>query len=86
MLTTRVEPSVTLQLVIIATERNWHMTDKIMRRPDVEAMTGLGRSTIYDWMAKGKFPKPVRLGLRAVGWRESDIIGWMKDLNPSDAV
>jgi len=29
-------------------------------------------------MAEGNFPKPVQLGKRAVGWRESDIAAWLQ--------
>jgi len=52
----------------------------IIRRPAVEAKTGLSTSTIYDKMAKGEFPKPRRLGKRAVGWLESDIDAWIAEL------
>ncbi|TWR54674.1 AlpA family phage regulatory protein [Pseudomonas marginalis] len=34
--------------------------------PTVE-ITGLGRSTIYKYIAEGAFPKPVSLGERSVG-------------------
>jgi len=53
------------------------MAHKILRRPDVEARTGLARSTIYDWMKRGEFPLPVALGARLVGWRESEIEEWL---------
>lgn len=53
------------------------MADRILRRPDVEARTGLSRSTLYAWMARGDFPQPVALGARLVGWRESDIDAWL---------
>jgi prophage regulatory protein len=53
------------------------MAHKILRRPDVEARTGLARSTIYDWMKRGEFPQPVALGARLVGWREHDIEEWL---------
>lgn len=52
----------------------------ILRRPDVESRTGLSRSSIYDGMSKGTFPQAVKLGVRAVGWRESDIINWLNNL------
>lgn len=52
-------------------------TDRILRRTEVEALTGLSRSTIYDWMKKGTFPKPVALGARMVGWRTSSIAEWL---------
>lgn len=54
------------------------MAERILRRPDVEARTGLSRSTIYDWMKRGEFPKPVALGARLVGWRESDVTAWLE--------
>lgn len=49
----------------------------VHRRPAVERMTGLSRSTIYSMMAEGMFPKPIKLGKRAVGWMESDISDWL---------
>ena len=57
------------------------MVSTILRRPDVEAVTGLSRSTIYKWMDEGSFPKPVKLGPRAVGWREVDINDWLNKLS-----
>lgn len=50
----------------------------ILRRPAVEAKTGLPRSTIYDKMAKGEFPQSVKIGARAVGWLESEIADWQQ--------
>lgn len=50
----------------------------ILRRHDVERVTGLPRSTIYDKVAKGEFPRPIQLSARAVGWLESEIVEWQK--------
>jgi len=50
----------------------------ILRRPAVERITGLSRSTIYAMMAEGDFPKPIKLGKRAVGWREADLASWLE--------
>lgn len=60
------------------------MTKQVYRRPDVERITGLSRSTLYAMMAEGTFPKPVKLGKRAVGWREADISAWL-DSRAQDA-
>jgi prophage regulatory protein len=49
-----------------------------LRLPEVRKRTGLSRSSIYDYSRKGKFPRPVRLGLRGVGWPESEITAWIK--------
>lgn len=51
---------------------------RIIRRPSVEARTGLSRSTIYLKIAQGSFPRPVTLGLRAVGWIESEVDAWIQ--------
>jgi len=54
------------------------MTYKILRRREVEARTGLSRSTLYNMMADGSFPRPLKLGARAVGWPESEIAAWFE--------
>ncbi|OWY15560.1 DNA-binding protein [Thioclava sp. F34-6] len=55
------------------------MQERIYRRPDVEKLVGLSRSTLYAMMAEGSFPKPVKLGKRAVGWRETDLHIWLNN-------
>ena len=54
------------------------MKDRLLRRREVEIITGLSRSSIYRLMKEGDFPRPVRVGPTAVRWRESDIEAWMK--------
>jgi len=54
------------------------MAEKLLRRPEVEPRTGLSRSTLYDWMQRGEFPQPVKLGARLVAWRESDVVAWLE--------
>jgi prophage regulatory protein len=51
---------------------------RMMRLPEVKAITGLSRSTIYSRMALGMFPKQVCLGRRAVGWLEDEIQDWLQ--------
>jgi prophage regulatory protein len=50
----------------------------VLRRNEVEKATGLPRSTIYEKMAKGEFPKPIKLSAKSVGWLENEIIDWQK--------
>ena len=38
------------------------------RLPQVKTETGLGRSSIYAQIKDGLWTRPIRLGLRAVGW------------------
>ena len=52
---------------------------KILRLKEVLARTGLGRSSVYKFIAEGVFPKPVSLGDRAVGWVEEEIDSWIKE-------
>ena len=52
-------------------------TQNLKRLPDVLNRVGYSRSTIYQLMAEGKFPKPINLGARAVAWLESDIDAWI---------
>ncbi|WGW02327.1 helix-turn-helix transcriptional regulator [Tropicibacter oceani] len=53
---------------------------RILRRREVEAVTGLSRSTIYAKVADGSFPKPLKLGKRAVGWSEVSLQEWLNAL------
>lgn len=56
---------------------NTHPSPVILRRKQVEARTGLARSTIYDRIKCGTFPAPISLGEKAVGWIESEIDAWL---------
>ncbi|MCW5715717.1 MAG: AlpA family phage regulatory protein [Bauldia sp.] len=51
---------------------------RIMRRPEVQSRTGLSRSSIYAAVAAGTFPQPVKLGTRAIGWREHEVAAWLR--------
>ncbi len=50
---------------------------KFLRRHQVECLTGLSRSSIYAMMTDGSFPKQVKIGRRAVAWKEADVLMWM---------
>jgi len=50
---------------------------RLVRLKEVIDCTGLGRSTIYKYVAQGTFPKPVSLGDRCVGWVESEVHDWI---------
>jgi prophage regulatory protein len=52
---------------------------KILRRKQVEAHTGLSRSTIYAWVRDGIFPAPISLGPKAVGWLQSELDAWLTE-------
>ena len=50
--------------------------EKLLRLPEVEALTGLKKTSLYNGAHAGTFPKPIRLSARAVAWRESDLLAW----------
>ncbi len=53
------------------------MSTMILRLPAVKARTGLSRSTIYAFVDCGKFPRPISLGARAVGWVDAEVDAWV---------
>jgi len=53
--------------------------ENILRLRAVLARTGLTRSMAYALLKEGRFPKPINLGTRAVGWLESEIDGWIAE-------
>jgi len=55
------------------------MAQALLRLPTVKERTGLSRSTIYHRISDGTFPKPINIGIRAVGWLESDIDKWIDE-------
>lgn len=55
------------------------MSARIIRLRDVMAMTGLSRSTLYEYIKNGIFPAQIKLGIRCVGWIEHDVQQWIKN-------
>lgn len=51
--------------------------DSILRLNSVIEITGLSRSSIYNYIKAGTFPRPLKLGLRAVGWLASEVFEWI---------
>ncbi len=52
---------------------------RLIRRKEVQAKTGLGASSIYAMMQQGKFPKAVNISERRVAWIESDVDQWINE-------
>jgi len=63
----------------MATDSRGALGRTILRRKQVEAATGLSRSTIYARIQAGTFPSPVALGGRAVGWDSAAIERWIAE-------
>lgn len=56
-------------------------TTGFLRLAGVLAVVTLGKSTVYDWIGKGKFPKPVKLGTRTSAWRVEDVRAFIANPN-----
>ncbi len=52
---------------------------KFIKLREVMNLTGLGRTSIYNYMAINQFPKTVSLGARSVAWIESEIQDWIAE-------
>ena len=60
------------------------MSIRLLRRPEVEKLTGLSRSSIYALMDRGEFPRPRRIGQRAVAWDEAALERWLATREVAD--
>jgi len=58
-------------------------TYNVLRMKDLPKKIGYQPSTIYELIAKGKFPPPFKLvqGGRAAGWLEATIDDWIASRN-----
>lgn len=54
--------------------------DRIVRQKEVCHLTGLSKTSLYREVAEGRFPPPLRLGPRMVGWRLSTVQQWVQEL------
>jgi prophage regulatory protein len=54
------------------------MNQRLIRLPQVKSMVGLGRSSIYDKIKRGEFPKQIKLG-RSSGWVEAEVQVWISE-------
>lgn len=52
---------------------------RLLRLREVCRTTGLCRSMIYRMQAENRFPRRVKIGVRAVGWLEDEVAQWLAD-------
>ena len=50
---------------------------RMLRLRAVEERTGLARSSVYRAMREDNFPRPARVGRRAVAWVEAEVEAWL---------
>ena len=53
------------------------MTTKLIKLHEVKRITSLSRSTIYQAIIDGRFPKPFKTGARGVAWLEQEVLDWI---------
>jgi prophage regulatory protein len=54
---------------------------RLLRLADVSMMVGLKRSAIYRYVAEGRFPAPIRVGIRSVRWKLADVLAWRSEVS-----
>ena len=53
---------------------------QLLRRPDVERITGLKRLTLLRMVKRGDFPAPLKVGPQLRAWRVRDVQSWIDGL------
>ncbi len=53
------------------------LLDPVLKLPEVLRATALCKTSLYEMIKNDEFPSPIKLGRRAVGWKQSTIIDWI---------
>jgi len=51
--------------------------DRLVRLPETLYVSGHSKTSLYDSIKNGDFPKPKKIGKRAVAWSLAEIEAWM---------
>jgi prophage regulatory protein len=49
----------------------------LLRRPAVQEVTGLTRSSLYRLIQAGEFPAPIKISASASAWVEAEVQTWI---------
>lgn len=52
---------------------------RLIRMPEVLSKTGFKKSWIYLLISNNSFPKPIKMGARAIAFVEAEIDEWVED-------
>lgn len=55
------------------------MTNSLIRLTEVQRRTGYSRAWLYRLLSENRFPKPVKIGSRAIAFVESEIETWINE-------
>lgn len=50
----------------------------LVLRPEVSALVGLSRTSLYRMIRAHEFPAPIQVGKRRIAWRQSDLDAWLE--------
>ena len=53
------------------------MDAQILHEPDVLALLGVGKATLWRWRKAGNFPAPLQLGPNRIAWRRDEVERWL---------
>lgn len=53
--------------------------ERLLRLPEVQRLTGLGKSSIYEFARTGRFVRPIKLTSRCSVWPESAVRAWISE-------
>ena len=59
---------------------------RLIRFPEVMNRTGYGKAWIYRLISEGRFPAPVKIGVRAVAFVESEVDEWIQSVIESSRI
>ena len=54
---------------------------EVIRRDEVLKLVPISVSGLYQKISDGHFPRPIKLGIRAVGWKKSEVLRYLEGLN-----
>lgn len=57
--------------------------ERLLNAREVTELIGVSRSTLHRMVAANRFPRPIRVGLRALRWRLSEVLAWMESGPPA---
>lgn len=53
-------------------------TTRMIRLPEVMAICGLSRSTVYAYTKRGEFPARVKITRHASAWVREEVLAWVE--------
>ena len=62
------------------------INQSLIRLPEVLKRTGFGKAWIYRLISEGRFPAPVKIGVRAVAFVESEVDEWIQSVIESSRI